>query len=662
MRKLLLSLMQLLPLVVMAQDPIAYHDGIKYSYNGDRATIMYAHNCSGDVVIPQVTSYDIGKGWLYYGTTMAIGESAFSGNTGITSITLPSTVSYMGSYAFSGCTSLATVTLKSERPISYNIREMNPFPERSNIILRVPAGFKAVYENADYWNEFKEIKDEVAFDDKNVKAKCIAKWDSNGDGELDGEEVASITSLGTVFQNDTLIKVFDELKYFTGLTTIGQYQLSGCTNLTSIVLPSTIQLIDRYAFYSSGLTGITIPESVTSIGNSAFRNCAKLRTVTVGSGKKSFGKNVFRSCTLLNKITFDGSESAFNGEDPFRDCPQLKSVFVNDLSPWCKSTFYQGSCNPLYYSKKLELLRNWNDYYKSYDVVENLVIPNDISIINSYAFYGCDSLKSVTIPASVNEIGSYAFSGCSKLTTVTLFADSITSSKAFSNTKNATLYVPFGSKNYYQEDGNWDNDFANIIEMEPTVAKVSIKELGTFSFPYALDFTEVPQLNAYIASGFNPETGELTLTRVYNIPAGEGLLIKGNTEKQEVPCKKTNMYYSNLLKGVTSATTVSPTDGDYTNFILANGEKYGVGFYTLSEAGEIAAGKAYLQLPMSVMPVTEARCIKLVFDDDESMTTGIENVNSQSRKDQYVDLQGRHVSKPVKGLLYIVNGKKYLAK
>lgn len=78
----------------------------------------------------------------------------------------------------------------------------------------------------------------IVFADANVKSLCVTNWDTDGDGELSEDEAAAVTSIGTVFQNQTEIASFSEFKFFTGVATIGQYALSGCTKLTVAVLNS----------------------------------------------------------------------------------------------------------------------------------------------------------------------------------------------------------------------------------------------------------------------------------------------------------------------------------------------------------------------------------------------------------------------------------------
>ena len=147
------------------------------------------------------------------------------------------------------------------------------------------------------------------------------------------------------------------------------------------------------------------------------------------------------------------------------------------------------------------------------------------------------------------------------------------------------------------------------------------------------------------------------LTRVTEVPAGEGLYIAGTPGRHEIPQTETSMFYANLLKGVTEPISISPTDGNYTNFIPSNG-KYGVGFYTLSSTGTLDAGKAYLQL--STASVAGVKALKIEFDENDD-PTGIAITPASTEKQTIYNLAGQRVSQPQKGI-HIINGKKVLTK
>ncbi len=177
-----------------------------------------------------------------------------------------------------------------------------------------------------------------------------------------------------------------------------------------------------------------------------------------------------------------------------------------------------------------------------------------------------------------------------------------------------------------------------------------------------VDFSNVEGLKAFTATGY--DHGTLTVSRVLNAPAGTGLLLQGTAGvTYQVPYATQTGYYINLLHGLIQDTQVSPTAGDQTNFLL--GKKNGVTtFYRVAQTGTVSAGKAYMQLPTSVVgDLAGSRVMRIVADDE---TTGISealplNDNGEMTNDNVYDLQGRRVEKPTRGL-YIVNGKKVVIK
>lgn len=113
--------------------------------------------------------------------------------------------------------------------------------------------------------------DNITFADANVKALCVANWDTNKDGELSTEEAAAVTTLGTVFKGQTNITTFDELRYFTGVTAIGEDAFRGSSIGPTLTIPGTVKTIGNYAFYNcQSLVRIRLEEGVATVGNHSF--------------------------------------------------------------------------------------------------------------------------------------------------------------------------------------------------------------------------------------------------------------------------------------------------------------------------------------------------------------------------------------------------------
>lgn len=196
----------------------------------------------------------------------------------------------------------------------------------------------------------------IIFADANVKSVCIANWDTNDDGELSPMEASVVTAeqFGTTFRNNTSITTFNELQYFTGLTSISSSAFNGCTNLVSITLPSTITAINPSAFNRcTSLTAVNIPEGVTAIGSLAFGTCKQLADVKLPNGLVTLGQGAFFGTQALTHIEIPQTVTSMNGAFDYysqESTYNLTSVKVNWTTPISitENTFPQRSQATLY--------------------------------------------------------------------------------------------------------------------------------------------------------------------------------------------------------------------------------------------------------------------------------------------------------------------------
>ena len=197
-----------------------------------------------------------------------------------------------------------------------------------------------------------------------------------------------------------------ELTLPNSVTSIGDGAFRGCRGLTELTLPNSVTSIGDCAFYGcSGLTELILPNSVTSIGNYAFSDCSGLEKITVDRGNKRY--------------------------DSWGNCNSIIETGTNTLIVGCK----------------------------------NSVIPNSVRSIGDCAFYGCSGLTKLTLPNSVRSIGDGAFSGCSDLSKITSLAEipPVCGSGVFDrvNKTNCELIVPIVSVIAYKQAEVW-NEFSNI--------------------------------------------------------------------------------------------------------------------------------------------------------------------------------------------------------
>ena len=246
-----------------------------------------------------------------------------------------------------------------------------------------------------------------------------------GDGAFLGCNICFFICNSTYFQNDDVClfnkdktaivsRIKDCVNYIipNSVKSIGNSAFSGCKSLQSVTIPNSVTSIGDYAFSScESLQSITIPNSVTSIGDEAFSWCESLQSVTIPNSVTGIGDKAFGGCKSLQSVTIPNSVTSI-GDKAFGGCKSLQSVIIpNSVTSIGDQAF--GGCKSLQSVTIPVAVTSMGDYAFSWCIsLQSITIPNSVTSIGDYAFYHCTSLQSITIPNSVTSIGYRAFCNC----------------------------------------------------------------------------------------------------------------------------------------------------------------------------------------------------------------------------------------------------------
>ena len=264
------------------------------------------------------------------------------------------------------------------------------------------------------------------------------------ENELAGYDYANIESLKiTGVLNDVdflfIYRMMPNLKNLdiaeVNITALPIQAFYKSTNVENLILPNTLITIGEEMFYQSKLKTVVIPANATTIGNSAFEQCASLISIDIPANVETIGTAVFWGCSSLTTVTFEkgsqlktiGGGSSYYGA--FSYCTALTSIEIPASVETIGASAFKG-CSKLAtvtFEKESQLKTigggysepNYYGVFSDCTALTSIEIPASVETIEAAAFKDCSSLTSIEIPASVETIKASAFKGCSSLATVT---------------------------------------------------------------------------------------------------------------------------------------------------------------------------------------------------------------------------------------------------
>ena len=431
------------------------HENTKFIYEN---AFNYCHNLTrieipdGVIQIDEFAFFDCSglTGELKIPSSVkAIGEGAFEACFSLTSITIGKGVTTLGDASFKECLNLKNFVVDIDNT-AYQSINGNLYSKDGTVLIAYAAGKSDT--NFTVPNEITTIGDEAFYGCSNLTSITIP----NG-----------VTTIGysafencTMLQNVTICNSITSIGYnaFGGCDSLVYSEYSNgyylgnnsnqyvalvkakstsiescvihenakiicysafqdCTYLTDITIPDSVTTIGASAFAYSGLTSIDIPDNVTSIGNYAFTECYDLASVTFGSGVTTIGFRAFEFCSSLTSIDIPDNITIIDGY-AFTDCSNLVSVtFGSGVTTIKESAFACSGLTSIDIPDNVTSIGNYA-FTECHDLA-SVTFGSGVTTIGFRAFEYCSSLTSIDIPGNVSTIDHYAFDSCSNLTSIT---------------------------------------------------------------------------------------------------------------------------------------------------------------------------------------------------------------------------------------------------
>ena len=404
-------------------------------------------------------------------TSIGNGQCCYFAYSGLQSITIPSSVTSIGQWSFCDINSLTDIYVSWTGTIPTWTNMTN----KSGITLHVPCGTTQLYKAASGWKNY------TILGNTQYTITATSPSSTQGTVSIDGGTAGTSVNKTTYCDNTVTITAAPKDCYrftqwsdgvtsnprtvtvsantiytaqfsntysgncgATGNEANVQWSLNMCTGalsitgtgnmkdysgtdtpwypyrgfITSVTISNSVTSIGNCAFYyCSNMKSVSMGTGVTSIGDYAFYECNNLTSITIGNHVTNIGNNAFNNCSNLTTVTIPPSVTSI-ANYAFSGCYAMESLYITDLAAWCNISFGGSAASPFYRNVYSNHLGGGNLYVNGTKVT-TLTIPDGITAIPAYAFYGFAGITDIQFNQT-KTIGSYAFCGCHGLTHVTI--------------------------------------------------------------------------------------------------------------------------------------------------------------------------------------------------------------------------------------------------
>ncbi|MBQ8739551.1 MAG: leucine-rich repeat domain-containing protein, partial [Clostridia bacterium] len=438
----------------------------------------------------------------------SIGEWAFYYCSSLISVTIPNSVTSIGRGAFCDCSSLTSIEVDPQNS-SYRSIDGNLYSKDGKTLIQYAIGKS---------EKIFAIPNSVTSIGEYAFSHCSSLTSvtiPNGVTSIGWGAFSGCYSLTSIIIPDSVTSIgecaFSDCRYLKNITipdsviSIGEVAFFGCSSLTSIEVDpqnSSYKSTDGNLYSKDGKTLIqyaigksekifAIPNSVTSIGGSAFSYCFSLTSVTIPNSVTEIGNHAFRSCTSLTSVTIPNSVASIESW-AFYGCKSLTINCEAEKKPigWNENWNSDNrpvnwGYNPTKIASDFEIVNGVLIKYKG--TAPNVIIPNSVTSIESWAFSHCSSLTSVTIPNSVTKIGAFAFDDCILLARIDVAGGN-------------TVYKSIEG-NLYSKDGETLIRYAQGKTDSKFEIPNSVKSIEYYAFAGCSSLTSVTIPNGVISIG-----------------------------------------------------------------------------------------------------------------------------------------------------------------